>query len=164
MPNYVNFLHTQLQQLVTKIQDTYFDCYIFCCCNKRWLSCLMHEGNSFKLLLNNISKLFIHLEARFPFMCPHRKAHFRTNTPCQLMIINVQVCMIIPRFECTHLACHIDLFHLKSPDDTLLKGFFSFLLVRKKLLLFKGFYQPLYLLRKEYLQSILCLQAILQVF
>lgn len=164
MPNYANFLHTQLQQLVTKIRDICFDCYIFYCCNKRWLSCSMREGNFFMPLLNNISKLFIHLEVGFPFMCPHHKAHFRTNNPCQLRIINVQAYMIIPKFECIHLAFHKDLFHLKSPDDTLLKGSFSFLLASKKLLLSIDFYQPLYLLRKEYLQSILCLQAILQVF
>lgn len=164
MPNYVNFLHTKLQQLVTKIRDTYFDCYIFCCYNKKWPSCSTHEENSFKQLLNNTSKLFINWEVKSPFQSPSHKAHFRTNTPCQLMIINVQVCMTIPRFECIHLACHRDLFNLKSPNDRLLKGFFSFLLVSKILLLFRGSYQRLCLLRKEYLQSIRCLQATLQVF
>jgi len=164
VPNYVNFLHTQLQQLVTKIQDICFDCYISCCCNKRWPNCSTHEGNSFKPLLNNTSRLFINWEVKSPFLCPRHKAHFRTNTPCQLMIINVQAYMIIPIFECIHLAFRKDLFHSKNPIDTLLKGSFSFLLVRKILLLFTGSYRLLYLLRKEYLQSIRCLQATLQVF
>lgn len=159
MPNYVNFLHTQLQQLVTKIQDICFDCYISCCCNKRWPSCSTHEGNFFKLLLNNTSRLFINLEVRFPFKCLRHKAHFRTNTPCRLMIINVQVYMIIPRFECIRLAFHKDPFHSKSLNDTLLRDSFSFLLVSKILSLFRGSYQLLYLLRKEYLQSIRCQQA-----
>ena len=124
----------------------------------------MHEGNFFKLLLNNISKLFIHLGVKFPFMCPRHKVHFRTNTPYQLKIINVQVCMTITRFEYTRLAFRKDLFRSKILNDTLLKDSFSFLLVHKILLLFIGFYQLLYLLRKEYLQSILCLGATLQVF
>lgn len=164
MPNYVNFLHTQLQQLVTKIQDICFDCYISYCCNKKWPSCLTHEGNSFKLLLNNTSRLFINLEVRFPFKCLRHKAHFRTNTPCQLMITNVQVYMIIPRFECISLAFRKDLSHSKSPNDTSLQGSFSFLLASKILLLSTSSYQRQCLLHKEYLQSIRCLQATLQVF
>lgn len=124
----------------------------------------MHEGNSFKLLLNNTSTLFIHLGVKFPFMCPHHKVHFRTNTPYQLKIINAQVCMTITRFEYTRWAFRKDLFHSKSLNDTLLKDFFSFLLVHKILLLFTSSYQLLYLLRKECLQSILCLGATLQVF
>jgi len=72
--------------------------------------------------------------------------------------------MTTTRFGYTRWAFRKDLFRSMSLNDTLLKDSFSFSLVHKILLLFTGSYQLLYLLRKEYLQSIQCLEATLQVF
>ena len=164
MPSYVNFLHTKPQLLFTKTQGIYFDCYTFYCYNKKWLNYSMLGGNSFLLLLNNILRLFIHLEVESTFKCPNHKVHFHTNIPCQLMITNDQVYKITPKFGCTRLAYHKDLFHSKIPIDTLLLDSFFSLLVSKILLLFINFYQLLYLLHKGYLQSIQYPKAILRVF
>lgn len=113
---------------------------------------------------NNILKPFISLEVKFLFKCPHHKVHSHINIPCLLMITNDQAYMITTKFGCIRLAYHKDLFHSKTLIYTKPMDDFSFLLVHKKLLLFTSFYQQQYPLRKEYLQSIMYLEAILQVF
>lgn len=162
--NYANFSHTQLQMLFLNIQGTYFDYYTFYCYNKKWPNYLMPEGNSFLLLLNNTSMLFTNWEAIFLFQFLHLKVHFHTNIPYQLVILNDRAYKITTKSECIHLAFHKDLFRSKIQVYTWPMDFFSFLLVHKILLLFKDFYQLLYLLRKGCLQSIRYLEVILQVF
>jgi hypothetical protein len=142
VPNCVNSLHIQPLLLFQDIKDIIFDCYDFCCWNKKLLNCSRLLENSFMQLLYSILMLFTDQEKVISVEYPRRTIHFQKGTPYRLRLIGALVCLLITTFVYTNLVFHTSLFRSMNLNDIWLMHSFSFSPAHNIRLLFIGFYQP----------------------
>lgn len=128
------------------------------------LNCSKHAENFSNLPSYNISMLFIHLIREFIFEYLHQIDRFSKDIPCLLKPPNDQVYWLITTCLYISQVYHIGHVHLMNLIYKLLMRFSSFLLVHNKELLYRDFYQQLFLTHTKCLQSIKYLVISLQAF